>query len=367
MSASTRPRKRVCRGITRFQPSRRCAPRAPVFPRFFSLPAELRLCVYSHLLRAPDALDVCRIWGKNPRLTVALLRANKQLDNEGTHYLYSTNTFTLLEHCDRAVWGAGGGGCGGRARAGGGSAEDGAAVPGRGVGKEGSVAEEAEGAKDDDGAAGVADPAVESRAETRRVEGDKTDVKDDKLKAGTQEGGQETDGGEETKRKGGDKTDAEEEEPTAKIHDGGQEPDSRKTEAKDDAETKTEAKAETDEVKHGHDKAQVETEQAQTKRAKAMNDDRTEVGEESEAETQTQTQTQTEESGRKRDKTRIEKDLETQARVEVEGDAATGNGDKDEDEEPVREGQVQGGRGARVEDDGKTEAGDDGDMGVAGN
>ena len=101
MSESSRPRKRRCRPTTRFQPSRRCAPRDPVFSHFLSLPAELRIRIYSHLLLAPNAIDVCRVWNKNPTLTVALLRVSKQIHAETSHYLYSANTFTLLEPCDR--------------------------------------------------------------------------------------------------------------------------------------------------------------------------------------------------------------------------------------------------------------------------
>jgi hypothetical protein len=66
-----------------------------------SLPAELRIRIYSHLLLVPNAIDVSRVGNKNPTLTVALLRVSKQIHAETSHYLYSANTFTLLEPCDR--------------------------------------------------------------------------------------------------------------------------------------------------------------------------------------------------------------------------------------------------------------------------
>jgi hypothetical protein len=85
---------------TRFLPYRRCAQRPPRFSHFLDLPAELRLMVYSHLLRIPEAADVCGIWNEKPTVDVALLRTCKQIHGEASHYFYSTNTFCFLEHCD---------------------------------------------------------------------------------------------------------------------------------------------------------------------------------------------------------------------------------------------------------------------------
>ncbi|KAJ4288721.1 hypothetical protein N0V88_007255 [Collariella sp. IMI 366227] len=88
-----RPAKRL-RGRRRAQPSRACAPRVSVFP-FLELAAETRLQVYEHLLHMPYAIDVSG-------LNVSILRANKQLHAETSHFFYSVNAFVLLEHQDDA-------------------------------------------------------------------------------------------------------------------------------------------------------------------------------------------------------------------------------------------------------------------------
>ncbi|KAK3315786.1 hypothetical protein B0H66DRAFT_271081 [Apodospora peruviana] len=90
------------RGVaTRFMPYRRCAKKPPRFPGFLSLPAELRLQIYSHILLIPGAADVCGIWNETPVVeSVALLRVSKQISAEAAHYLYSRNTFSFLEPCD---------------------------------------------------------------------------------------------------------------------------------------------------------------------------------------------------------------------------------------------------------------------------
>ncbi|AEO58672.1 hypothetical protein MYCTH_95232 [Thermothelomyces thermophilus ATCC 42464] len=88
------------RARERIQPSRACAPRPRVFPFFTSLPAELRLRIYSLILHISRAIDVTGIWHRKPKLDLALLFVSKQIYAEAAHYFYSVNTFCLLEHCD---------------------------------------------------------------------------------------------------------------------------------------------------------------------------------------------------------------------------------------------------------------------------
>ncbi|KAK4156568.1 hypothetical protein C8A00DRAFT_30533 [Chaetomidium leptoderma] len=84
----------------RIQPSRACAPRGPRFPRFLSLPAELRVGIYSLLLSVSGGIEVTGLWSRRPSLDLAILRVSKLISSEAAHYFYSTNTFILLEQCD---------------------------------------------------------------------------------------------------------------------------------------------------------------------------------------------------------------------------------------------------------------------------
>ncbi len=94
---------------TRFQPPRSCSKKPPSFPRFFHLPAELRRKVYSHLLLSSSCIDV---WSaKQPEdpltycscnriLHVSILRTCRLIHDEASQYLYSANTFSIMECCD---------------------------------------------------------------------------------------------------------------------------------------------------------------------------------------------------------------------------------------------------------------------------
>jgi len=87
---------------TRFQPYRSVAPRPPRFHHFLKLPAEIRIQIYRHLVKQPDAIDVCGIWNDRPTAKIAgLFRANRQIHAESTHVFYTINTFCLLEQCDQ--------------------------------------------------------------------------------------------------------------------------------------------------------------------------------------------------------------------------------------------------------------------------
>lgn len=89
----------AARTPTRFQPPRTCSPRAPRFPFFLKLPAELRIQIYSHILKFPGAIDADYFWNK-PSIDLSLLRACKQINREASHFFYNTNTFCFLEGCD---------------------------------------------------------------------------------------------------------------------------------------------------------------------------------------------------------------------------------------------------------------------------
>ena len=106
---------------TRFQPYRRTALRLRrgQFPRFLSLPSELRDHVYRHLLVLPNgtSIDVLATWtgssnsistpGHRPRHppapAVAVLRVSRQVHAEAARVLYGDNTFLFLETCDASL------------------------------------------------------------------------------------------------------------------------------------------------------------------------------------------------------------------------------------------------------------------------
>ena len=72
-------------------------------PRFLGISLELRREIYKHLLRQPQAIDVCGIWSRKLAKRVAglsLLEVCRRTYREAGDYFYSNNTFTLLEHCD---------------------------------------------------------------------------------------------------------------------------------------------------------------------------------------------------------------------------------------------------------------------------
>lgn len=96
-------RKHASRKYGAHENTRKPAAHKQLFFRFLALPAELRLRVYSHLLLADNgiAIDIAVVWNRVPKLVITLLCVNKQIYAEASHYLYSANTFTLLEHCNR--------------------------------------------------------------------------------------------------------------------------------------------------------------------------------------------------------------------------------------------------------------------------
>ncbi|KAK6501674.1 hypothetical protein TWF481_009503 [Arthrobotrys musiformis] len=76
-------------------------------PTFLSLPPEIRLQIYSHLLIFPQRGQPYSLRLRKPSLDLSILRTNRQIHNEAIPILYSHNTFPINFHllisCHEAV------------------------------------------------------------------------------------------------------------------------------------------------------------------------------------------------------------------------------------------------------------------------